>query len=247
MTAQPGPGLPAGALRLPPLPNPPRKSDMQEYLHFDLPAVANTMARHLDALRPDATTFVAGRGYLCRQRSDLPSCPYPDMLVSYGVIVADLRDTNGYVISEAGKPPDLVMEVASSHTARRDYIEKRGIYAGLGVTEYWRFDHTGGRQYDAALAGDRLAGGVYSPVEMFTESGGVIWGYSEALGLSLCWVDRQLRFWDRANQRYLPNPSELEEALRQSQAERAAAQAERAAAEERIRHLEDQLRRLQNG
>ena len=39
MTAQPGPGTPSGALRLPPLPNPPRKSDMQEYLHFDLPAV----------------------------------------------------------------------------------------------------------------------------------------------------------------------------------------------------------------
>ncbi len=251
MTAQPRPGFPGSAIRLPPLPNPPKKSDMQEYLHFDLPAVANTLARHLDAMRDDATTFIAGRGYLCRQRSDLPSCPYPDMLVSFDVIAADLADTNGYVISEAGKPPELVMEVASSHTARRDYTVKRDIYAELGVTEYWRFDHTGGRQYDAALAGDRLTeGGVYRSIELFTEPDGVIWGYSETLGLSLCWVDRQLRFWERVNQQYLLNPSELEEALRQSQAERAAAQAaaqaERAAAQERIRQLEDQLRRQQS-
>ena len=143
LIAQPGPGTPSGALRLPRLPNAPPKSDMKEYHHFDLPAVANTVARHLDVLGEYATRFVAGRGYLCRQRSDLPSCPYPGMLVSYNVIAADLRDGNGYVISEAGKPPDLVMEVASSHTPSRDYIEKRVIYAELGVIEYWRFDHTG--------------------------------------------------------------------------------------------------------
>ena len=129
---------------------------MQEYIHFDLPAVANTLARHLDALRPGATTFVAGRVYLCRYRRDLPHCPYPDMLVSFDVIADDLMDTNGYVISEAGKPPEMVLEVASSHTARNDYIQKREIYAGLGGTEYWRFDHTGGRQHPEALAGDRL-------------------------------------------------------------------------------------------
>ena len=74
---------------------------------------------------------------------------------------------------------------------------------------------------------------------MFTELDGVIWGHSQVLNLSLCWVNRRLRFWDRANRQYLLDPSELEDALRQSQAERDAAQ-------ERIRQLEDQLQRLQN-
>ena len=240
MTAQSRPGNPTGALRLPPLPDPPRKTDMQENLHFDRPAEMNTLARHLGALSEGSTTFIGGRGYLCRQRSDLPSCPYPDMIVAFDVDTAGIGETNGYVIEEAGKPPDLVLEVASSHTARRDYTEKREIYAGMGVTEFWRFDHTGGRYYDVALTGDRLtAGGIYLPVEMVTEPDGVIWGYSEALELSLCWVNRRLRFWNRPNQKYLLDPSELEEALRQSQAGRNADR-------ERIRQLEGQLRRLQN-
>ena len=169
------------------------------------------------------------------------------MIVAFGVATTDIGETNGYVIEEAGKPPDLVLEVASSHTARRDYTQKRDIYAGMGATEFWRFGHTGGDCYDVALTGDRLTtGGVYHPVEMFTEPDGVIWGDSQVLNLSLCWVNRRLRFWDRASQQYLPDPSELEEALRQSQAARNAAEGERDAAQERIRRLEDQLKRVKN-
>ena len=106
MTTKPVP-LPPDSRRLPPLPDPPRKWDMQEFLHFDLPAVPNTLARHLDALRPDSTTFVAGRGYLCRRRSDLPRCPYPDLVVAFNVDATGIGETNGYVIDEAGKPPGL--------------------------------------------------------------------------------------------------------------------------------------------
>ena len=104
--------------------------------------------------------------------------------------------------------------------------------------EYWRYDHTGGRQYDAALAGDRLTTeGVYRPIELTTEADGVIWGYSEALGLSVCWVERHLRFWDRTQRRYLPNPSEMAAEL---DSERSA----RLTAEARARQLEEELRRL---
>ncbi|MYE38653.1 MAG: Uma2 family endonuclease [Chloroflexi bacterium] len=220
---------------------------MQEFLHYDRPAVANTLARHLDALRPDATTFIAGRGYLCRQRSDLPRSPYPDMVVAFGVDAASIGETNGYVISEAGKPPDFVLEIASAHTARRDYIAKRPIYAGLGVMEYWRYDHTGGRQYDAALAGDRLTTeGVYRPIELTTEADGVIWGYSEALSLSVCWVERELRFWDRLRRRYLPGPSEMADPLELDRERSARLAAETRADSEaaRARQLEEELRRL---
>ena len=209
--------------------------------------MANTLARHLDALRPDATTFIAGRGYLCRQRSDLPRSPYPDMVVAFGVDAASIGETNGYVISEAGKPPDFVLEIASAHTARRDYIAKRPIYAGLGVMEYWRYDHTGGRQYDAALAGDRLTTeGVYRPIELTTEADGVIWGYSEALSLSVCWVERELRFWDRLRRRYLPGPSEMADPLELDRERSARLAAETRADSEaaRARQLEEELRRL---
>ena len=237
MTTKPPPTQPA-ARRLPPLPDPPRKGDMQESLNFELPADMNTLARHLDALDDDSTTLIAGRGYLCQSRSDLPRAPYPDMLVAFGVDAPELSLNNGYVIDEVGKPPALVLEVASSSTGKNDYIRKRGTYANLGVPEYWRFDHTGGQYHDAPLAGDRLTPeGVYRPIEMHTEPDGVIWGYSEALQLSLCWVPGprkgRLRFWNRQEGRYLRDPSNERDgrvaAEAQAAAERDARIAEREA------------------
>ena len=218
----------AAARRLPPLPSPP-KYDMEQITHFMLPGDLTVLGLRLDALRPGSTTLVSGNGYLCRTRDDFPRCPYPDVMVAFG-IDKELTDiANGYVIDEVGKPPDLVMEIASHRTGRRDYIGKREIYANLGVPEYWRFDHTGGDYHDAPLAGDLLVDGSYQPVDLATEPDGVVWGYSEALGLSLCWVEGRLRFWDRQHRRYLPDQRELAGELAESQA--------------RVRELEEELGR----
>ena len=277
MTTRPLPGL-QSPRRLPPLPDPPRKGDMLENRHFELPAHMNTLARHLDALRPDTAILVGGKGYLCRHRSDLRQpgrSVYPDLLVAFGVDPDAIAANNGYEISEVGQPPELVLEVASASTGENDYLGKRDIYASLGVAEYWRFDHTGGDYHDAPLGGDRLTpAGVYHPIELRTEADGVIWGYSEVLKLSLCWVAGRLRFWDPAAGGYLRNPSE-EQAGRIAAEERAdaerdariaernariAAEAEanaereariaerdaRLAAEARIRRLEAELRRREN-
>ena len=252
MTTKPPLTAREAARLLPPLPDPP-KMDMQQTTHFVLPGVMTTLAMHLGAMPPSSTTLISGNGYLCQRRSDLPSCPYPDMLVAFGVGQDPAYHTNGYVIEEVGKPPDLVLEVASRSTGRRDYIAKREIYAGLGVPEYWRFDHSGGRYHNTGLAGDRLAGGVYQPIEIITETDGVIWGYSEKLDLSVCWVAGRLRFWDRAQRRYLPDQPELAVALSESQAQADAARARadserqaRADAEARVRLLEEELRRRDN-
>ena len=238
MTTKPAITPPA-AHRLPPLPDPP-KLDMQQTKHLSIYGVTAILAKHLDALRPDATTLVGGNGYLCQRRADFPRCPYPDLLVAFGIDQEKVDVANGYVIEEVGKPPDLVLEVASLSTGRNDYTEKRITYANLGVPEYWRFDYTGGAYHDAPLAGDRLSEtGVYRPIEMVTELDGVIWGYSEVLGLSLCWIEGRLRFWDRAQGQYLPDLPESEA--------RADAEAARAnAAEARARMLEQELRRRDN-
>ena len=188
------------------------------------PAVANTVTRYYDALRPDASILVAGEGYLCATRRDLPYAPYPDMLIAFGVDAAAIAATNGYVIDEVGKPPDFVLEVASASTGRRDYTVKRIRYARLGVLEYWRFDHTGGRFHNAPLAGDRLVNGRYEPIATETDEQGRIWGYSAALGLWLCWDAGRLRFHDGV--RFLEDPSEL---AASRDAERMARDAERTA------------------
>ena len=226
------------ARRLPPLPDPPPR-DMQQNTRFVMPGVPTMVALHFDAMLPGSTTLVNGYGYLCRRRSDLPRCPYPDMIVAFGVDAESINTTNGYVIEEVGKPPDLVLEVASSTTGRRDYIDKREIYANLEVPEYWRFDHSGGRYYDAPLACDLLTDGGYQVMTLTTEPDGVIWGYSKVLGLSVCWVEGRLRFWDRVQRRYLPYHSEDK-----ARADAEAARADREAA--RVRELEEELRRREN-
>ena len=53
-----------------------------------------------------------------------------------------------------------MVEIASEGTLRWDADEKRDIYAGMGVAEYWRFDPTGG-WFTPMMVGGRLVGGEY--------------------------------------------------------------------------------------
>ena len=215
------------------LPDPPQSPDMTTQLP-DISRAHYTLEVHYMA-RGDVV--VMGNGYLCQDASDVRRAPYPDLIVAFDMTIppADVVASNGYTISEIGKPPDFVLEVASASTGRRDYTEKREIYAGYRVAEYWRFDRTGGQFHDAALAGDRLlSDGQYGPMPVNTMNNGVVRGYSPVLGLELRWVEGKLRFWDPATGEYLPD-------LTEAKAQTAAAIAQRDAAEERIRQLEAEL------
>ena len=144
-TAKPAPASPlyrkATSPRLTPLPDPPQCPDMA----VQYPHIARAHQILEDWLRdwPDAVAM--GAGYLCYDANDIRQAPYPDCLVSLGLSVppAEIVASNGYAISEVGKPPDFVLEVASRSTGRRDYTVKREIYARYRVREYWRFDPTG--------------------------------------------------------------------------------------------------------
>ena len=151
--------------------------------------------------------------------------PYPDLLVAFDVDPAAHRRRNGYLIPEQGKPPDFVLEVASEGTARRDETVRRGNYAAMGIPEYWRFDDTGGKLYQAALAGDRLADGEYRPIPVCWVAGGGYWGHSEVLGLDLCWIGGELRFWDPEDGGYLAAHEDLYVIGRAAEAARAEAEA----------------------
>ncbi len=215
------PPPPGEYAHLEPLPDPPRTPDMQQHISI---TAFDSYLRAYFADRADV--LVCGGGYLRHEASNAAERLAPDCLVAFGVDPAAIVARNGYVISEVGKPPDFVLEVASRSTGRRDYTVKRAGYAGYGVGEYWRFDHTGGRYHDAPLAGDRLVNGVYAPMRITEEPDGVRWGHSPVLGLDLCWEAGNLRFYDPSAGAYLPSPVEL-------QAERAAARTARQAAETR--------------
>ena len=196
-------------------------------------------------LRNLPNALVASEGYLCRYANDRSDYVVPDCLVAFGVDTEYIRDVrNGYVISEVGKPPEFVLEVASESTAKLDYTVKPGIYAGFGVAEYWRFDRTGGQWHDAPMAGDRLVDGAYQPIELTTREDGLIWGRSDVLGLDLCWDRGHLRLYDPAAGEYLPD---LMEAIDQRDAAEARAEAEAAraaAAAARAAEAEAELVRL---
>ena len=221
--------------------------------------------------RPD--TFLSSNTIICYDPVDLNVRVSPDVYLAFGVDAQAIRQRKLYLPWEVGKPPDWVLEIGSASTGREDTGRKRQIYARIGVPEYWRFDPTEeGKYHGQWLAGDRLVGGVYEPIELTTAPDGILKGYSEVLGLSLCWDGGWPRLYDLASGTYLESwrevwdtreaereareAAEAQAAVEQAgwlaeraarQAERAAHQAERAAlqaAEERIRQLEAELRRL---
>ena len=234
---------------LEPLPDPEREHDMEQFR--GIITFAATLMPHF-AHRDDV--LISGEGYLRREATNDAERLAPDCVVTFGVNPEGIIARNGYVISEVGKPPDFVLEVASRSTGRRDYTVKREGYAGYGVQEYWRFDHTGGRFHDAPLAGDTLIDGKYERLEIHEGPGGLLWGHSQALGLDLCWDDGELRFRNPLTGEFLPTPEELGDARADAEARAEAAEAHadteramRQAAESEASRLREQLRRLQHG
>ena len=103
-----------------PLPDPPEVPRMQEHTHITrADQTLKTWFRH----RPG--TLVNGKGYLCLDRQNIRRSPYPDCVVAFDVDPDRITATNGYVISEVGKPPEFLLEFGSSTTGRRDYTVKR--------------------------------------------------------------------------------------------------------------------------
>ena len=216
-----------------PLPDPPKKLDGMQESRYIINA-RFIIERHL-GYRDDV--LVNGYGYLCRDTRDRIDWTVPDCVVALGVDPGAVERRNGYVISEVGKPPDFVLEVASESTGRNDYTRKRDIYESLGVGEYWRFDHTGGQHHDQPIAGDILLEGAFRPAGMQTDSEGVIWGRSPLLGLDLCWHQGRLRFYDPFAGEYLLDQRETVALAEVDAGARIAAEAE-------IRRLQEELRRL---
>ena len=109
------------------------------------------------------------------------------LTIAFNIDPATAINRNDYSIEEQQKPPDFVLEVASVTTAHNDFTRKRVDYAAFGIPEYWRFDPTGGRRYDAPLAGDLLVDGIYQPLEIVRVGEERLWGHSPILNLDVCW------------------------------------------------------------
>ncbi len=116
----------------------------------------------------------------------------PDVFVVFGV---PDRMRMSYKVWEEGKGPDFVLEVVSPSTWREDVGPKRGVYAGLGVKEYWLYDPMG-EHLKRALQGYRLVGGEYERQPLVESVDGTLSLSSKTLGLDLWAKGGKMRFRD---------------------------------------------------
>ena len=228
------------------LPDPPKSQDekMTASRHLSLTGGAHSLVVYLGD--PD-TTVVGADLYIIpvptAELTSMAGAVYPDLMVAFDADPALYRAHNGYVISEQGKPPDFVLEVASPSTGRRDTVYKRIRYAELGITEYWRFDETG-EFHGVRLAGDLLVDGGYEPIQIDELPDGSLQGHSPILKVDLRWADGQLHWHDPATGERIASLESEREARIQAQARAAAEEQARVAAEARVRELEDRLNQL---
>ncbi len=186
---------------------------------------------HVKRLYSSENVFVDSNTTLCYDPGNLNRRVLPDLYFAFDVDSAAIRRRKLYLPWEAGKPPDFALEVASESTFRNDLGRKRDLYARIGVSEYWRFDPTGGSYYNEPLTGELLLDGVYRPIELTIEPDGILKGYSPALRRSFCWREGTPELYDRETGIY---HIDLDQALN-----------ERSQAEARIRQLEEELGRRQ--
>ena len=231
--AAPGPARAASATA-----QPFRLPDIPEKHPDDMTSVDNlhrygTIANIVQHLGHPETTIVSAEHYVVPGPAYVAGeSRYPDLLVAFGVNPAAYEARNGYMVSEQGKAPDFILEVASRYTASADLGVKKDYYERLGVGELWLFDSEG-EYYGFTLRGYRLVGGRYEEIPTPEIGPGVIEGYSAALGLNLRAADGYLGWHDPATGEHIPTLA----------SERARA----AMAEARVRELEAENRRLREG
>ena len=200
--------------------------------------------------RPDV--YVSGDLLIYYEEGNLQVSVAPDVFVVFGV---EDRSRGNYKVWEEGKGPDFVLEVASPSTWREDVRRKPGVYAGLGVREYFMYDPTG-EHYSPRLRGYRLVDGEYERLPAVESIDRTLMVASAVLGLELrAKAGEEMRFHDPATGEDLLSHAEEHDARREEaavyrreaiarqaaelRAEREAAA--RRAAEARIAELEARL------
>lgn len=179
--------------------------------------------------------YVTGNLFIYYEEGNPQAVVAPDVFV---VIGARKYDRPSYLLWQEPKAPDFVMEITSRSTRSEDQGAKRGIYAFLGVREYFQFDPTGD-YLEPPLKGFTLRDDNYLPIPTIELSNGTRALHSEVLGLDLRIENGELRFYDPATDQKLLTYSEAEQA-------RHAAEVRAEAAESRIAELEARLRSLES-
>lgn len=129
----------------------------------------------------------------------------PDVMVVFGI---EKKQRRIYKLWEEEQPPSVIIEIASRSTFKKDRTEKRELYEGLGVKEYFIFNPEYPKTLPS-LYGYRLEAKEYQALKI--ENGRV---FSEILNLELVDTKNTLRFFDVAENEFLLTSNELIESLK---------------------------------
>lgn len=111
----------------------------------------------------------------CNQQYLILTAPLDVILSPKNVLQPDLimiHRSRTDIVTRRGieGPPDLVVEVLSPHSRRRDKVKKSKTYASHGIPEYWIVD-IGSRTLERFLLSD---GGMYEIADLFGEDDEVV-------------------------------------------------------------------------
>ncbi|MBD2175855.1 Uma2 family endonuclease [Pseudanabaena sp. FACHB-1998] len=199
--------------------------------------------------------YVSGNLFIYYEQGNPKAVVAPDVFV---VIGATNKKRLSYKVWEENyKMPDFVLEVTSKSTVSEDQGTKKGLYAYLGIKEYFQYDPTSD-YLKPSLQGFRLIEGNYLPILSQEKEEGLCI-FSQVLGLDLCRQDDgAMRFYQTTPRVKLLSHQELAQAKRdaedaQKQAEiarqqaeiaRQRAEVEKLAEQQRADKLADKLRQL---
>src|SRR5262249_31728087 len=93
-----------------------------------------------DFFRRRKDGYVASDMFWYYQQGDPSACKAPDVLLAKGVGKHRRRSFRSW---EEGTVPAVIFEITSERTVQEDRVEKRDLYARLGVKEYFVFDPEG--------------------------------------------------------------------------------------------------------
>jgi Uma2 family endonuclease len=161
--------------------------------------------------------YVSGNLFIYYEQGNPEAVVAPDVFVVFGVENHQRRSYKTW--EENNKSPDFVLEITSKATRSKDQGAKKGIYAFLGVREYFQYDPTGD-YLTPQLQGLRLVEGNYFPIASNILEDGTVSLSSEVLGLELRVKSGDMRFYDAATGKTLLTYEE-EAAARQAAEEKA--------------------------